>query len=102
MLPSLREQHLSGGRAVNGCEVLPAQPSQLADVIVCDVKVLKILERENGGGPVFKGFFVLFLASACVPLPTVSTMLMHGFHKPCVIYKHGSNNDKSGQYKKSM
>lgn len=57
MLPSLREQHLSGGRAVNGCEVLPAQPSQLADVIVCDVKVLKILERENGGGPVFKGFF---------------------------------------------
>lgn len=47
MLPSLREQHLSGGRAVNGCEVLPAQPSQLADVIVCDVKVLKVLERER-------------------------------------------------------
>lgn len=60
MLPSLREQHLPGGRAVNGCEVLPAQSSQLADVIVCDVKVLKILERENGGGPVFKGFFFFF------------------------------------------
>lgn len=52
--------------------------------------------------PYSKAFFVLFLASACVPLPTVSTMLMHGFHKPRVIYKHGSNNDKSGQYKKSM
>lgn len=59
-----RTASIGEGRAVNGCEVLPAQPSQLADVIVCDVKVLKVLEREKMEEvPYSKAFFFLFVFS---------------------------------------
>lgn len=49
-----------------------------------------------------KAYFLLLLALARMPLQSVSVMLMHGFYKSCVTYKHGSNNHKSGRYKKSM
>lgn len=45
----------------------------------------------------------LSLASACMPVQTVSSaMLMHGSYKSYVTYKQNTNNDKSGLYKKSM